>query len=210
MPTLLRIDSSADLTGSRSRALTDAFVEAWTARGGDHTVAVRDLHRNPLPHLSTPARHWPEQLRDGATVPDELESVQKEVVDELLAADAVVIGAPMYNYSMPATLKNWVDLIHVPGLTAPFPGAEAQPMAGRGVVLLTAQGAAYDRGTTTEHDDHVIPPLRLVLGANLGMTVHVVAASRTLADRIPALGADWAEQEFADAEAEARRLGTRL
>ena len=63
-------------------------------------------------------------------------------------------------------------------------------------MLITAQGAAYDPGTPTEHDDHVIPPLRLVLGANLGMAVHVVAASRTLADRIPALGAETAEREF--------------
>ncbi|MGO1768670.1 MAG: FMN-dependent NADH-azoreductase [Microbacterium sp.] len=207
MPTLLRLDSSADLDHSRSRALTDAFVDAWTAAGADRQVVVRDLHREPLPHLQTPAQHWPEAMRDGAFVPSELEDIQREVIGELLAADVVVIGAPMYNYSMPATLKNWVDLIHVPGLTAPFPGHETQPLAGRSAVIVTAQGATYDAGSPTEGDDHVTPPLRLVLGTNLGMHVHVVATSRTLVDRLPALGADQAQAEYAAAEARLRELG---
>lgn len=210
MPTLLRIDSSADLDHSRSRALTDVLVEAWAAAGDDRTVVVRDLHREPLPHLRTPAQHWPEAMRNGASVPSELEDVQHEVIGELLAADAVVIGAPMYNYSMPATLKNWVDLIHVPGLTAPFPGHETQPLAGRTAVIVTAQGATYDAGSPTEGDDHVTPPLRLVLGTNLGMDVQVVATSRTLVDRLPELGAEQAQAEFAAAETRLRELAAQL
>lgn len=207
MPTLLRLDSSADLTTSRSRALTDAFVDAWLARGDDRSVVVRDLHRSPLPHLATPAQHWPVAERRGEAVPEELDRIQDEVIDELVAADAVVIGAPMYNYSMPATLKNWVDLIHVPGRLAPFPGSDAQPMAGRHAVVITARGATYDAGSPSEHDDHVIPPLRLVLGNALGMTVHEVVTSRTLVDRIPDFGAEQSAAEYAAAEAEARRLG---
>lgn len=210
MPTLLRLDSSADLTSSRSRALTDAFVQAWLAAGDDRAVVVRDLHRDPLPHLATPAQHWPEAERRGEPVPAELDRIQDEVIDELIAADVVVIGAPMYNYSMPATLKNWIDLIHVPGRLAPFPGYDVQPMRGRDVVIVTAQGAVYDAGSPTEHDDHVVPPLRLVLANALGMNVHVVKTSRTIADRVPDLGAERGAEEFAAAEAEARRLGANL
>jgi len=211
MTQLLRIDTSADPSNSRSRALTDAFVEAWTAAGDGRTVVTRDLHRAPLPHLATSAQHWPVADRRGEEVPAELDRIQDEVVTELLAADAVVIGVPLYNYSMPAVLKNWIDLLHIPGGPL-FPGADGTPgpLAGRPVVLLTARGAIYDAGTPTEHDDHAIPPLRLVLGTAFGMDVHVVATSRTVADRVPELGLPQAEAEFAAATAEASRLGATL
>ena len=159
MPTLLQLDSSADLTGSRTRALTAAVAQAWRERGPDHEVVVRDLHVDHLPHLRLPAQHWPPRLRDGAIVPADLEELQRSVLEELMAADAVVIGAPMYNCSMPSTLKAWVDLIHVPGVTAPF-DEPTQPLAGRPVVITTARGAAYDPGTRTESWDHVVPPLQ--------------------------------------------------
>jgi FMN-dependent NADH-azoreductase len=209
VPTLLQLDSSADLTSSRSRALTAAVAEAWRARGPAYGVVVRDLHLEQLPHLRTPAQHWPPRLRGAAIVPDDLEELQRSVLDELIAADAVVIGAPMYNYSMPSTLKAWVDLIHVPGVTAPF-DQPTQPLAGRPVVIATARGAVYDPGTRTESWDHVIPPLQLVLGEGLGMTVHVVATSRTLADRVADLGRMRADEEFQSALTRAAWLGANI
>jgi FMN-dependent NADH-azoreductase len=209
VPTLLQLDSSADLTGSRTRALTASVADAWRERGPAHQVVVRDLHVDQLPHLRIPAQHWPARLRGDAIVPDDLEELQRIVLEELMAADAVVIGAPMYNYSMPSTLKAWVDLIHVPGVTAPF-DEQTQPLAGRPVVIATARGAAYDPGTRTENWDHVIPPLQLVLGEGLGMTVHVVATSRTLADRVPDLEQARADEEFQSALSQAAQLGARI
>jgi FMN-dependent NADH-azoreductase len=209
VPTLLKLDSSADLTSSRTRALTAAVAVAWRERGPAYQVVVRDLHVEQLPHLRTPAQHWPARLRGAAIVPDDLEELQRSVLQELLSADVVVIGAPMYNYAMPSTLKAWVDLIHVPGVTAPF-DEQTQPLAGRPVVIVTARGAVYDPGTRTENWDHVIPPLRLVLGEGLGMTVHVVATSRTLADRVPDLGGVQADEEFQSALAQASQLGARI
>lgn len=209
MPVLLKIDSSADLETSRTRALTSALADAWRQRGPEYDVVVRDLHLDPLPHLRTPAQHWPERLRDGASVPDHLGRLQQTVLAELLAADAVVVGAPMYNYSMPSTLKAWVDLIHVPGLTAPF-DEQTRPLADRPAVIVIARGAAYDTGTPTEGWDHVTPPLRLVLGRALGMDVHVVATSRTLSDRVPTLDAERAGAELEAALVESRRLGATI
>jgi FMN-dependent NADH-azoreductase len=209
VPILLQLDSSADLTSSRTRALTAATAEAWRERGSDYQVVVRDLHVDPLPHLRTTAQHWPPRLRGGATVPDDLEALQGSILEELMTADALVIGAPMYNYSMPSTLKAWVDLIHVPGVTAPFE-EQTQPLAGRPVVIATARGGAYDSGTRTEGWDHVVPPLRLVLREGLGMTVHVVATSRTLHERVPDLGSEQAEKEFQTALARMTRLGATL
>lgn len=209
MPTLLHLDSSADLEASRTRAMTAEVAEAWRTRGADYEVVVRDLHADPPPHLRTTAQHWPERLRGGAVLSADVDELQRAVLDELLAADAVVIGAPMYNYSMPSTLKAWIDLIHVPGITSPF-DEPTQPLAGRPVVIATARGAIYDAGTPTEGWDHGVPALQVVLSDSLGMTVHVVATSRTLADRVPDLGADTAAQEFEAALAECRRLGATI
>jgi FMN-dependent NADH-azoreductase len=195
MPTLLHLDSSADLITSRTRLLTREFSDAWSSRGTDFEVVVRDLHLDPLPHLRVTAQHWPERLRDGAAVPADLDALQQTVIDELLRADVIVVGAPMYNYGIPSTLKAWVDLIHVPGVTAPFDEA-TQPMAGRLAVIVTARGGidAPDERTV------ITGPLATVFEGGLGMEIAVITTSRTLADRIPDL-----DRELAAAELEAAR-----
>jgi FMN-dependent NADH-azoreductase len=212
MPTLLQIDSSADLHTSRSRAITAAFADAWRAAGDDHLIVIRDLHRDQLPHLASADLHWPERLRpEGADVPPEAERLQSELIAELIAADVVLIGAPLYNYSMPSTLKAWIDNIHVPGVTAPF-DVPTQPLAGTPVVIVTSRGASYDAGSPTEGWDHAVPALSLILGTALGMTVSVITTSLTLAETVPALAdqLDRSRAEFAAAVAEAERLGREL
>ncbi|PPF45978.1 FMN-dependent NADH-azoreductase [Pseudoclavibacter sp. AY1F1] len=209
MPTLLHIDSSADLTTSRTRALTAVFAETWTSRGADHTVVYRDLHRDQLPHLQSVAQHWPPRLRGGVEVPASAAALQQELLSELLAADVVVIGAPLYNYSMPSTLKAWVDHIHVPGITSPFDEA-TQPLAGRPAVVISARGASYDAGSPSESWDHGSAALKIVLGESLGMEVTVVATSRTLADVVPALGSEAAAREFEAAREQVRELASTL
>jgi FMN-dependent NADH-azoreductase len=212
MPTLLQLDSSADLEHSRSRAITAAFADAWRAIDDDHTVVVRDLHRDQLPHLASADLHWPERLRpEGTDVPADAEALQAELIDELLGADVVVIGAPLYNYSMPSTLKAWIDNIHVPGFTAPF-DLPVQPLAGRPVVIVSSRGASYDAGSPSEGWDHAIPPLTLILGGALGMTVSVITTSLTLAETVPALAdqLDRSRIEFAAAKTEAERLAREL
>jgi FMN-dependent NADH-azoreductase len=213
MPTLLHLDSSADLDGSRSRAVTRTFADAWTQRGPEYTVVRRDLHVDQLPHLADPSLHWPPQLRpEGATPPADQEELQKQIIAELIGADVVLVGAPMYNYSMPSTLKAWIDYIHVPAVTAPF-GDDTQPMRGKPAVIVSARGAIYDAGTPTEDWDHVVPPLKIILGNALGMEVEVITASRTLAETVPAMNgeiensrAELSAAHEAAAEA-ARRLG---
>ncbi len=212
MPTLLHLDSSADLATSRSRAVTATFADAWRAAGPDHLVVRRDLHRDPLSHLADPALHWAPRLRPPGSAPDPVgEERQRAVLDELLAADVLLVGAPMYNYSMPSTLKAWVDHIHVPGVTAPF-DEPTQPLAGRPAVIVSSRGAVYDAGTPTEGWDHAVPPLRIVLGDALGMDVSVITVSRTLADVVPALAAERgrAAEELARAHEDARSLAARL
>jgi FMN-dependent NADH-azoreductase len=209
MPHLLHLDSSADLDRSRSRAIGATFVEAWLAADPQNTVTHRDLHTAPLPHLADSSLHWPAHARpEGSNPPADAEALQAELIVELLGADVLLVGAPLYNYSMPSTLKAWIDYIHVPGLTA----GEEQPLAGRPAVIITSRGASYDEGSPTAGWDHAVPALQLILGESLGMPVTVITTSLTLADFVPAL-ADQTErstEELALAHDEAASAGSRL
>jgi FMN-dependent NADH-azoreductase len=214
MPTLLHLDSSADLTTSRSRAITATFADTWRALGDDHTVVYRDLHTDPLPHLSDAALHFPAALRPADAAPDTVqEAQQRGIINELLAADVLLIGVPLYNYSMPSTLKVWLDYIHVPAVTAPFGAIASQPLKGRPAVLVSARGGAYDAGSPTEFDDHSLPPLRIILGNALGMAVETIVTTRTLSERFDAPADEVAKQHaelqaaHAAAAASAQRLG---
>jgi FMN-dependent NADH-azoreductase len=213
MPVLLHLDSSADLTTSRSRAITATFADAWRGLGDDHTVVYRDLHRDALPYLSDASLHFPAHLRPADARPNPAqEALQQEILDELLSADVVVMGVPLYNYTMPATLKTWVDYIHVPGVTASFGPLEAQPMKGRPVVLVSTSGGAYNAGTPTEFDNHAIPALSLILQDALGMTLETIVATRTLSERFgaPAEEVERQHTELAAAHDSATRSAHRL
>jgi FMN-dependent NADH-azoreductase len=189
MPTLLHLDSSADLTDSVSRRLTARFAAAWVAISAEHDVVRRDLHTDPLPHLPSHVLHWAAHLRTpGESAPADAEARQQLLIDEVASADVLVIGAPMYNWSMPSTLKAWIDYLHVPGTTAPF-DTPTQPFAGKPVVVVSSRGDQYGPGTPNPDADHVLPALRKVLGDALGMAVTCVTAELTLADRIPAMAA---------------------
>lgn len=212
VPHLLHLDASLDHKRSRSRLITAAFAATWAAQGDEFTTVYRDLHLDPIPHLNDAALHWPARLRPADASPDQAEQrLQQELIKQLLSADVLLIGTPMYNYSMPSTLKAWIDHIHVPGLTAPFDG-DTQPMAGRAAVLVTSRGGAYDTGSATEGWDHAIPPLQLILGTALGMRVNVISTNLTLADSIPALAehADRARAELEQAQDAAEALALRL
>jgi len=212
MPHLLHLDSSADLVSSRSRAIGSTFVDAWIAADPQNTVLYRDLHRDPLPHLADAALHWPAHARpEGSNPPAEAEALQAELIVELLAADVLLVGAPLYNYSMPSTLKAWIDHVHVPGVTAPA-DADTRPLAGRPAVVVATRGGVYDDDGANAGRDHSTAALQLVLGDALGMSVTVIAADATLADSVPALAAqaERGREELALAHDEAASAGSRL
>lgn len=212
MANLLHLDSSADVLRSRSRAIGHSFSEAWLAAHAGNTVTHRDLHRDPLPHLADPSLHWPPRLRPAdAAPPAAAEALQASLIAELLAADVLLIGAPLYNYSLPSSLKAWIDNIHVPAVTAPFDG-DTQPMAGRPAVIVTSRGASYDAGSPTEGWDHEVPALRLILGTALGMQLTVIETNLTLAEDVAALADQIprSRDELAAAHARASALGNSL
>jgi FMN-dependent NADH-azoreductase len=187
MPTLLHLDSSADLTDSTTRRMTGRFAGSWAHKTGGHIIR-RDLHTDTLPHLPTSALHWaPHLRRPDATVPAEAAALQRVLIDEVMASDVLVLGAPMYNWSVPSTLKAWLEYIHVAGLTSPFDG-KTQPFAGKPVVVVSSRGDRY--GPPVFDVDYEIPALRQILGAALGMRVSVVTVKQNLTARIPAMTAN--------------------
>src|SRR4051812_8093494 len=119
MPSLLHLDSSADATGSVSRAITAVFAKQWSELSGEHTIVRRDLLIDPPPHLPDAAMHWaPSLWRPQDSPPADAVALQEILLAELLDADVVLIGAPLYNWSVPSSLKAWLDYIHVLGATA--------------------------------------------------------------------------------------------
>ncbi|MDJ0395773.1 NAD(P)H-dependent oxidoreductase [Rhodococcus sp. G-MC3] len=212
MPQLLHLDSSADLDSSVSRSVTALFSDVWHSLGADNSVIYRDLHRTPPPHLPSAAMHWAPHLRTPNEVaPPEAEALQKELIDELVSADVVLIGAPMYNWSIPSTLKAWIDYIHVPGITVPF-DSPTRPLEGKPVVVVSSRGNQYGPGTPDFGADHTVAQLQQVLGVALGMEVFVVTVDLTLANRVPAMAplVPQAANSLADARSAVTGLATRL
>jgi FMN-dependent NADH-azoreductase len=163
--TLLRIDSSAR-RNSVSRLLTSRFVESWIKQHPGGQVIERDLANTSLPLItdewtlaaySDPASLTPAQ-RETLAVSDAL-------VEELLAADTIVIGAPMYNLTVSAPLKAWIDQIVRVGRTVLYGTAGTEGvLKGKKVVVLTSRGGAFRPGTPTAQYDHQEPYLRHILG----------------------------------------------
>ena len=127
--TILHIDSSINGDDSVSRRLTRAIVGQLA---GDN-ILYRDLAAEPLPHLTARGQ-------------------DPELLDEFVAADTVVIGAPMYNFTIPTQLKAWLDRLAVAGTS--FRYTEAGPeglLGGKRVIVALASGGAYDEAGPFEH-----------------------------------------------------------
>lgn len=170
MATLLHINSSVRNEGSISRQLTAEFLEKWKASAPGAKVVVRDLAANPLPHLNeetlgaffTPAEQRSPEQACAAQLSDQL-------VAELAAADVIVIGAPMYNFSVSSGLKAWIDHVARAGVT--FKYTESGPVGllkDKKVYVFTSRGGVYSEGPAKTMDFHETY-LRGVLGF-IGLT----------------------------------------
>src|ERR1700730_4277141 len=124
MPTLLHVDSSMRVEGSRSRALSDHFARNWQRAHPDGSVIYRDLAADPLPHLDWHAFTANFVADEDRTAEQrEARALTEALAGEVLAADEIVIGVPLYNFGPPSTLKAWIDRIVALGLTIDPAGA---------------------------------------------------------------------------------------
>jgi FMN-dependent NADH-azoreductase len=162
---LLRIDSSAR-RNSISRQLTARFVEVWKKENPAGEVMERDLATTSLP-LITDEWMLAAHSDQSTLTPEQRKTlaISDELVDELLAADTIVIGAPMYNLTVSAPLKAWIDQIVRAGRTVLWSASGAEGvLKGKKVVVLTSRGGSFRAGTPTAQYDHQEPYLRHILG----------------------------------------------
>lgn len=144
---LLHIDSSITGPASVSRQLTASIVEALAKAVPDLTVVRRDLEAEPLAHLSHKmlSASFADSPVDAQTRRD-LEAGSK-ALEEFLAADIVVIGAPMYNFAISSQLKAWIDRILVAGKTFKYTAQGPQGLAGgKKVIVASSRGGFYAPG----------------------------------------------------------------
>jgi FMN-dependent NADH-azoreductase len=154
--TILHIDSSISGENSASRAISRSIVDQL--RGSNDKVVTRDLVSEPLPHLTLDA------------------FADTSVVDEFLAADTVVIGAPMYNFTLPTQLKAWLDRIILADTTFRYTETGPEGLAGgKRVVIGLARGGFYDAGSPAAALEHLETYLRGVFNF-IGIEPEFVAA----------------------------------
>ena len=199
MSNILVLNSSLSGEASVSRLLVADAVAELTQRHPGATLVFRDLASDPIPHLTpdtvagvraapaTPAEHAARKLSD-------------ELIAELRAADVIVIGAPMYNFGVPTTLRTWFDHVLRAGET--FSYSEAGPqglLSGKKVIVVEARGGLYSEGPG-QAADFQEPYLRHLLGF-IGLTdVTFIRAEKI------GYGPDARDQALADSRAELARI----
>ncbi|WOD09899.1 NAD(P)H-dependent oxidoreductase [Pseudomonas sp. NyZ704] len=179
MPHILHIDASArpgfagkDSHGSHSRNLSHRFVSQWQSRRAQDSITYRDIGQNPpsiIDHDWIAAAFTPEEKQEPWMADVLAES--DELTSELIAADVLVIGTPLYNFGMPAALKAWIDQVVRMGRTVDVD--ESNPLdpyvakladRPRHAVILTARGGVgFNPGGEMAHMNHLEPNLATAL-----------------------------------------------
>jgi FMN-dependent NADH-azoreductase len=202
MPTLLVVESSPRGEHSMSRKLTKLFVEHWMKNHPGGRVIERDLMENNLPfvtlpwlgaYFAPPEQHTPE-MKDVLRLSDEL-------VGEILAADHIAIGTPVYNYNVPAVLKAYIDHIVRKGMTLGFSGEGL--VHGKACTILMASGGVYTQGSPIRDRDIATSYLRLILKVIGIEDVTVVAGGNAKSVDMGQTTGDEFLQTFASEVAEA-------
>ena len=156
--TVLHIDSSINGDNSASRAISRSIVGQLRALDPAAAMVTRDLVAEPLPHLTLASFN------------------DQEVLTEFLAADTIVIGAPMYNFTLPTQLKAWLDRILIAGKTFRYTANGPEGLArGKRVIIALARGGIYDAGSPAAALEHLESYLRGVFNF-IGIDPEFVAA----------------------------------
>jgi len=172
---LLHIDSSVLGPHSVSRQVSAAIVDRLRQSTPSLDVAYRDLTQTPLAHLS--GSHL--AAAQGAPAPAELVpdlAAGQAALDEFLSSDIVVIGAPMYNFTIPSQLKAWIDRIVVAGKTFKYGANGPEGLAGnKRVIVAISRGGFYGAGSPAASLEHLETYLRGVFGF-IGISPEFIAA----------------------------------
>ena len=173
---ILHIDASAsDAAASHSRRLSAALVERLKAANPDAAVVYRDVTVDTQPHVDLTIRQaWtPDGEGDASLAATAARS--KALVDELKAADVVVIGSPMYNFTVPSTLKSWIDHVAIAGQTFRYSPTGAEGLLKGKAYLALSSGGVYSQGPFAAAE-HLATYLTAILGFMGIRDVEVVRA----------------------------------
>ncbi|GAN59404.1 FMN-dependent NADH-azoreductase [Acetobacter cibinongensis] len=199
--TLLHIDSSILGTQSTSRSLTAATVKHLTSAAPEQAVTYRDLAESPLGDLSGAeflAFQGMEAQDDSAK---QKVARNTKILEEFLAARTVVVGAPMYNFSLPSQLKSWLDRLAVAGKTFRYSTNGVEGLAGgKRVIVVSSRGGIYSEGAAAAPLDHQETFLRGFFGF-IGITDVTFIRAEGLA-----LGEDSRNAALEAAQAEIAKL----
>jgi FMN-dependent NADH-azoreductase len=172
MANLLFVASSLFGDESQSRLIASEFIDRWRQSHPDTIVVERDLAADGIPHLSQAAfaaSLTPAGTR--STAEHQAAALADVLIEEVEAADVIVIAAPMYNFSIPSTLKAWIDHITRAGRTFRYGAGGAEGLLkGKEVFVITGRGGIYSGDSPAKGLDFQEPYLRAMLGF-LGLDV---------------------------------------
>lgn len=178
---LLHVDSSINGSASVSRGLTRQVVDKWVARHPDTQVEYLDLAVDTPPHFSADSMGFRRPPTGEVSEAEQKENALAEaLVSQFLAADVIVVGAPLYNFSIPSQLKAWIDRLAQAGRTFRYTAQGPEGLAtGKTVIAVLSRGGIYstsDAGQAMEHQESY---LKTIFGF-FGITdVRVVRAEGT-------------------------------
>jgi len=193
MSRVLIIESSARQQDSFSRQLTQTFISQWqTAHPNDH-ITVRDLAVNPVPHLDINLLGgWMKPAEQRNDIEQASLERSNQLTDELLAADVLVMAAPMYNFAIPSTLKAWLDHVLRAGVTFKYTDTGPQGLlSGKRAYVLTARGGIY-AGSTADHQEPYLRQVMAFIGIHDVTFIHAEGMN---------LGGDFQEKGLSQANA---------
>lgn len=196
MKTLLQINASMFADGGQSTQLADAFVAAWRAGNPGATVVVRDLGREPIPHLT--AERFGAFLAKAEERTAEQEAITRfsdALIAELQAADVIVIGLPMYNFGVPSTLKSYFDHVARSGITFRYtPKGPVGLLSGKEVYVFATRGGLYAGTPLDTQTAYVRDFLRFLGMGNVefvyaeGLSIDAARKQSALAEARTAIG----------------------
>lgn len=176
MTVLLRVDASSRLDHSITRQMADRFIDGWRKSEPRVRIVTRDIGIRPPSILSETS------IRAGFTPPEQRTPDMKEalaesliLINEVRQADVLVLGAPLYNYGLPASLKAWIDQVIRPGETFSFDLQRGDfpiqsTLRGKSLVVLSSRGEfGFDRGGIRDGWNHLNPQLQTVATRLLGI-----------------------------------------
>ncbi len=199
---LLHVDSSINGAASVSRSLTRQVVEQWLAGHPDTEVEYLDLAVDTPTHFSADALGIRRPNSDNISEAEQRENALSEtLVSQFLAADVIVVGAPLYNFSIPSQLKAWIDRLAQAGRTFRYTENGPEGLAtGKTVIAVLSRGGVYSTSEAGQAMEHQESYLKTVFGF-FGITdIRIVRAEGT------DLGADSRESALRNAAEEINAL----